>query len=166
MVIILTNSWAHVYKFENGSWQDKRKSLHSCSTIVICIATLACFFLQSNRNLITTRFWFGHLCIVKLFKAVSYAHACLAIIYRFHGFIAHKQSYSAKSKSSEYFNVFSYIIASLVVTLYNSNSGIWPASIWLNIQLSQQLAKFEKSFNGILHIKHAHINCCLYPKVF
>lgn len=34
------------------------------------------------------------------------------------------------------------------------------------MQLSQQSARFKKVVNVFLHIKHAKINCCIYPKVF
>ena len=162
LVIISTNSCAHASKLENCRWHARRSFLYSYSTVVMYIANLASCFLQSDGNLMLARLWSGHLYLATLFKASSYANACLAIFFGFCGFVAHKQLRLAEIWSSEYSNVLSYIIASLAVISCNSKSGTWPASVWLYIQLSQQSAKSRKDLNVFLHIKHVNINYRLH----
>ena len=136
LVIILTNSCLHASKLENCRWHARRNFLHSCSTVVMCIATLASRFLQSDGNLRSARLSSSHLYLATLSKASSYASACSTIVVGFRRFVVRKQLRLAEIWNSEYSNVLSYIITSLAVISCNSKFGTWPAGVWLYIKLS------------------------------
>ncbi len=74
--------------------------MRSCSIVVMSIATLASHFPQADRNLISARLSSGQLYIARSSKATLNTSACLAIVFGFYEFIAHKSLRSVESQNS------------------------------------------------------------------
>lgn len=116
-IMILSSLLVCMLKLEKQIRQLGNSSFLNCSTNIIWNANFTSRYLQEIKNLKLARLLFGEIYSAKLLKAFSHAQIWLDAILRLFGeFLVSNLLHLLKSKKSEYFVLFIYIIAILMVT--------------------------------------------------